>query len=162
MHFGIAEIAECRSLSLVYQLIYKLAAYQLSAKFDMVWPPFDFREVKMSSTEKVLNHHLKCFGEGDLEGILSDYTDSSVFETPDKQLKGLEELRGIFTFLFEDFAKGEATFEMVRLSVDGDHAYIVWKAQTVDNDYHVGTDTFVVRGGKIVYQTFAGHITPRN
>ena len=28
-------------------------------------------------------------------------------------------------------------------------------------NHHLGTDTFVVRGGKIVHQTFAAHITPR-
>jgi hypothetical protein len=26
----------------------------------------------MASTKDVLDHHLKCFGEGNLEGILSD------------------------------------------------------------------------------------------
>ena len=27
----------------------------------------------MASTKDVLDNHLKCFGEGDLKGILSDY-----------------------------------------------------------------------------------------
>ena len=27
----------------------------------------------MASTKEVLDNHLKCFGEGDLKGILSDY-----------------------------------------------------------------------------------------
>jgi len=31
----------------------------------------------MVSTKDVLDHHLKCFGEGDLEGILSDYARGS-------------------------------------------------------------------------------------
>ena len=33
---------------------------------------------------------------------------------------------------------------------DGDHAYIVWTAETADNAYEFATDTFVVRDGKIV------------
>jgi hypothetical protein len=32
----------------------------------------------MASTKDVLDHHLKCFGEGDLKGILSDYARSAV------------------------------------------------------------------------------------
>ena len=47
------------------------------------------------------------------------------------------------------------------LSVDGEFAYIVWKAQTADNDCHIEFDTFVVRDGRIVYRTFAAHITQR-
>ncbi len=115
----------------------------------------------MSGTEDVLNHHLESFGAGDLAGILSDFTDESILETPDGQIKGLDGLRAFFTGLFEDFGKAPPTFEMLRVSVEGEIAYIVWKAQTADNDYHLGTDTFVVRGGKIVHQTFAAHITPR-
>jgi len=116
----------------------------------------------MASTEDVLNHHLDCFGSGDLEGILEDYTEESVLETPTGQVTGLETLRKVYTRLLEEFGKGEPTFEMVRSSVSGNHAFVFWKAQTEDNDYHVGTDTFYVVDGKIAYQSFAGHITPRS
>ncbi len=33
-------------------------------------------------TEKVVAHHLKAFGDGDLEAILADYTEDSVLLTP--------------------------------------------------------------------------------
>jgi len=33
--------------------------------------------------------------------------------------------------------------------LEGEGAYIVWKAQTVDNTDELGTDTFIVRVGKI-------------
>jgi len=54
-----------------------------------------------------------------------------------------------------------AVFKMKQQSVDGDYAYILWTAETADNVYEVGTDTFVVRDGKIVAQSFAGKITPK-
>jgi hypothetical protein len=44
----------------------------------------------MASTKDVLDHHLKCFGEGDLKGILSDYAPGAVLFTPDGPLKGSE------------------------------------------------------------------------
>jgi hypothetical protein len=37
----------------------------------------------------------------------------------------------------------------------------VWKAETADNHHELGADTFVVKDGKILAQTFAGTITPR-
>jgi hypothetical protein len=45
--------------------------------------------------------------------------------------------------------------------VDGDYAYILWSAETADNVYELGTDTFVVRDGKIVAQSFVGKITSK-
>jgi hypothetical protein len=38
--------------------------------------------------------------------------------------------------------------------VEGDYAYILWTAETADNVYEVGTDTFVA-------QSFTGKITPK-
>jgi ketosteroid isomerase-like protein len=115
----------------------------------------------MATTEEILNHHLDCFGKGDLEGLLSDYTEDSILEVPQTQLRGLEKLRKAFTGMFEEFGKGQMTFDMQRTSINGDHAYIFWNAQTEDNDYHIGTDTFFIQNDKILYQTFSAHITPR-
>ncbi|MBS1173782.1 MAG: SnoaL-like polyketide cyclase, partial [Proteobacteria bacterium] len=44
--------------------------------------------------------------------------------------------------------------------VDGDHAFIVWTARTADRNYELGTDTFVIRDGKIILQSFASKTTP--
>jgi hypothetical protein len=37
----------------------------------------------------------------------------------------------------------------------------VWKAETADNHFELGTDTFIVQNGKIVTQTFAAKISPK-
>ncbi|MAI10126.1 MAG: polyketide cyclase [Rhodospirillaceae bacterium] len=115
----------------------------------------------MTSTEIILDHHLDCFSKGDLKGLLSDYTENTVLETPTGQITGLKTLRKVFASLVTEFGKGESTFNMARRSVSGNHAFIFWRARTEDNEYHVGTDTFYIVDGKIAYQTFAGHITPR-
>lgn len=116
----------------------------------------------MSDTETILKHHLDCFGAGDLDGLMSDYTDDSVLFTPEGPLKGRDQIRGVFAGMFEEFSKPGASFEMGTQSVQGDAAYIVWSAQTADNDYELGTDTFVMRDGKIAVQSFAGKIVPRS
>ena len=45
--------------------------------------------------------------------------------------------------------------------VEGDHAYILWTAETSDTVYELGTDMLVVQDGKIVAQSFTGKITPK-
>ena len=116
----------------------------------------------MASTKDVVDHHLKCFGEGDLKGILSDYAPGAVLFTPDGPLRGADAIRPLLQAMIAEFGKPGAVFSMKQQSVEGDYAYILWTAETADNVYEVATDTFVVRDGKIVVQSFAGKITPKN
>jgi hypothetical protein len=60
-----------------------------------------------------------------------------------------------------EFAKPGSSFRLKHLSVEGDHGFIAWAAETADNVYELGTDTFFVAGGRIQAQSFAGKITPR-
>ena len=115
----------------------------------------------MASTNEVLDNHLKCFGAGDLKGILSDYAPGAVLFTPEGPLRGAEAMRPFFQALIAEFGKPGAVFSMNQQAVDGEYAYILWTAETADNVYEMATDTFVVREGKIVAQSFAGKITPK-
>ena len=115
----------------------------------------------MASTTEVLDHHIKCFGEGDLEGILADYAPEAVLFTPDRTLQGIDEIRLFFQAMLAEFGKPGTAFSMKTRSVVGDVSYVVWTAETADNVYEMGTDTQVVRNGKIVAQSFAGKIVPK-
>ena len=115
----------------------------------------------MRSTQEVLAHHIKCFASFDLEGILSNYEPTAVFFTPDGPLRGVDAIRPLFQAMFDEFRKPGMTFNMTQLSVEGDYSYALWTAETADNVYEMGTDTLVVRDGKIVAQSFAGKITPK-
>jgi ketosteroid isomerase-like protein len=115
----------------------------------------------MASTKDVLDHHLKCFDEGDLNGILSDYAPGAVLFTRDGPLKGTDPIRPLFQAFIAEFEKPGATFRMKQQFVEGDYAYILWSAETADNVYEVATDTFVVRDGKIVAQSFTAKVTPK-
>jgi ketosteroid isomerase-like protein len=115
----------------------------------------------MASTQDVLEHHLACFDAGDLEGILADFAPGAVLFTPDGPLKGVDEIRPLFRAMLADFAKPGVVFNMKQQSVEGDYAYIFWTAETADNVYEVGSDTLVVRDGKIVAQSLAAKITPK-
>jgi SnoaL-like protein len=115
----------------------------------------------MISTKDIIDRHLKAFDEGDLNGILSDYAPGAVMFTPDGLLRGPEAMRPLFQAMIAEFGKPGAVFTMKQQSVDGDYGYIVWTAETAENVYELATDTFVVRDGKIVAQSFTGKITPK-
>ena len=111
----------------------------------------------MRSTQEVLDHHLDCFGRADLEGILSDYSSSSLMFTPTGVLKGPDAMRPVFQGIFKEFSQKGTTFSMKHVCVERDYAFILWSAETADNVYELGTDTFVIRDDKILVHTFALH-----
>jgi ketosteroid isomerase-like protein len=113
------------------------------------------------STEEILNHHLQAFGAGDLSAILADYTDESVIITSDGVVRGLKELPSFFEPMFAEFAKPGTSFSMGKTVIEGETAFITWSAETADNVYELGTDTFWIRDGKIMTQTFAAKVTPK-
>jgi len=115
----------------------------------------------MASTKDVLEHHLKSFGEGNLKGILSDYAPGAVLFTPEGPLRGIDAIRPLFQAMLAEFGKPGSVFSMKQQFIEGDYAYILWTAETADNVYEMATDTFVVRDGKILVQSFAGRIVPK-
>ena len=115
----------------------------------------------MPTTNDVLDQHLKCFGENDLDGVLADYSSDAVLFVPDRPLKGPGAIKPFSQAFFAEFAKPDASFSMRQRYVEGDCAYILWSAETADNSHEAATDTFVVRNGKIVAQSFAAKITPK-
>jgi ketosteroid isomerase-like protein len=115
----------------------------------------------MSTTKDVLNQHLNCFAENDLEGLLADYSSDALFFIPGEPLRGPDAIKPFFQAILSEFAKPGASFSMRQQSVEGEFAYILWSAETADNSYEYATDTFVVRDGKIVAQSFAAKITPK-
>ena len=115
----------------------------------------------MRSTSEVLDNHLGSFAAGDLDGILGDYAPDAVLFTAQGPLRGRAAIASLFTDLLAEFAKPGASFSLRQRFVADDCAYIVWTAQTADNVYELGTDTFVVRDGCIATQSFAAKTTRR-
>jgi ketosteroid isomerase-like protein len=113
-------------------------------------------------TEKTLLNHLQAFADGDIDAVMSDYTEDSVLITPDGTLKGLGEIRPLFEkFLGEILPPGSA-FEMLQQIIEGEVAYIFWSAESSNYKIPLGTDTLIVRDGKIAIQTFAGQMEAKS
>jgi len=109
------------------------------------------KETDMSAaTQAVLERRLQAFGEG-IDAVMAHYTDDSVVITPDGTYRGLAKIRDFFTALMEGLPEGTLdAFTMKRQEIVGEIAYILWEAKPW---FPLGTDTFVIREGKIVFQT---------
>jgi ketosteroid isomerase-like protein len=112
-----------------------------------------------SMTKKVLDEHLAAFGSGNVDAIVSHYAPDAVIMVPGGVKRGHVEIRAMFEGLVKEFGQPGVTFEMLNSDVDGEIALIVWKAETGKAVYDMGTDTFIVRDGKIVTQTLAAKAT---
>ena len=101
----------------------------------------------MDSAADVLERHLKALAAGDVEALIRDYAEDAVMISGPKPLRGRGAIEKMFTAIA---ANPPQIIEDVRV-VEGDVAYITWHNDRVA----FGTDTFVIRNGKIVCQTVA-------
>lgn len=109
---------------------------------------------KFDDTEAVVRHHLQAFLEQQgLDAILADYADDACFLSEGRAYCGKSAIREFFDgFIAALPPRAIGEFALRSLRVQGDVAYITWSAGP---DLPLGTDTFVVRQGRIVSQTFA-------
>ena len=110
--------------------------------------------IKPSDTESVVRNHLQTFVEQKgVDAIVRDYDDDARFLSEIRTYHGKREIRGFFEAFIASLPPGAIQrFALRTLRVDGEMAYITWSA---GDEVPLGTDTLVVRNGKIVSQTFA-------
>jgi|SRR5688572_4235867 hypothetical protein len=109
------------------------------------------RDIEVS-TAAVLQNHLRAAKMG-VDAVMQDYTERSVLITHDATYRGLAEIKGFFAALFGALPAGFFdALKMNRQEIVGEVAYILWERQP---QIARATDTFVVRNGKILVQTFA-------
>ncbi len=116
-------------------------------------------DTRPTDTEIVVRRHLQAFLEQQgPAAISSDYADDAFFLSEGSTYRGREAIRGFFEgFIASLPPRAIAEFTLRSLRVDGDVAHITWSA---GRELPLGTDTFVVRNGRIVTQTFAMHAAP--
>jgi ketosteroid isomerase-like protein len=108
-----------------------------------------------ATTRSVLDHHLAAFDSGNMDVILSGYSADAVLLTPKGVFRGHKQIRPVLQRILDDIFADCTSFEMIRQIVEGDMAYIVWSAESKKVKVLLATDTFVIKGAKIVAQTYA-------
>jgi len=111
-----------------------------------------------SASMNFLMHHLNSFLSNDLEAVISDYTSESVLVTPTATYTGKKEIREFFAELVKYFPKQKSTFELDRTIISNNMIYIVWHAKSPIVNVAFGSDTFVIKDGKIYQQTYAAQL----
>lgn len=112
-------------------------------------------------TQSVLDHHWETFVKNDLEGVMEDYSEESVLITPDATYRGLEEIRQNFINAFKAFPAQESKLTLNKSIVVKDVGYILWEADVSEFNLSFATDSFIIRNGKIIRQTYAGVAVPK-
>ena len=108
------------------------------------------------SPEQVLARHWRDFQAGDVESIMADYASDAVLISTMGVLKGPQQIREAFVSIFSHlFPPGASTLKLEKQIIEGETAYIVWSGSAPKFDVPFATDTFWIRNGKIVTQTFA-------
>ena len=112
-------------------------------------------------TETIVRRHLQAFvDQRGVEAIVADYADDACFLSDDRAYCGKPEIRMFFNAFIEALPpEAVSQFKLHNFLVQRDVAYITWSAGL---KLPLGTDTFVVRRGRIVSQTFAMYATPVN
>jgi len=110
------------------------------------------------ATKMLLTHHLSSFVHNDLEAVVSDYSDESVLITANANYAGRAEIRRFFAQMMVQFPTQGTNFQLDKMVVDRELVFIVWHANTPTLKVPLGTDTFVLKDGKIHRQTFAGEM----
>lgn len=103
-------------------------------------------------TKAVFDHHTEALLAGDLEELMKDYAEDAVVVTNlGGVVRGLDAIRAMFSVVAD--GGGPAGLENSVEHVDGEVAYVTWSAEGIP----FGTDSFVIRDGRIVVQTVAMH-----
>ena len=107
--------------------------------------------VSSRTSQEVFQHHAEVLIAGDIDGIVSDYTDDAVFITPDGVRRGKDGVREGFEKLLADLPN--ADWDVPTQIFEGDLLFIEWNAHSERTYAEDGIDTFAFRDGLIRAQT---------
>lgn len=101
--------------------------------------------------QQVFQHHAEALGAGNLDGIVSDYSEDAVFITPAGTKRGKKGVREGFVKLLADVPK--AKWSLKTQLYEGDILFLEWAADSQATRIDDGVDTFVFKDGLIRVQT---------
>ncbi len=113
-------------------------------------------------TTEILDRQNLYFVKGDVDELMKDFSEQAMLFTPDGVLEGIDSIKKFYTDVTTNVLPPGSDFKISRQEVRGHTAYIVWSAESKNYRFPLGTDTFVMKDGKIIAQTFAAKIEPKN
>ena len=107
--------------------------------------------------EEVFAHHGQELGAGNLEGIVSDYTDDAILIVNKKVYRGKDGARQVFTQLLTDLPSAAWQLDTV---FAGDVLYLEWSATGGGRKAEHAVDTFIFENGMCRVQTVDYTVQP--
>ena len=133
----------------------KLLAFVMLAGI-LAMPPAARAADSSTESEIVVKQFLANWDARNLDAMMMSYTDDSAVLLPQqKPFKGKEQIHNLMKGFVDDFSKPGAVWDTYALTSEGQVVYILWKGETAANKFPFGSNTFVVKDGKIAYQTIA-------
>lgn len=108
-----------------------------------------------ATPEQIVMHHMSASAAGDVDGIISDYADNAVVIDPSGRTFGKAAIRKVFTTMFTSAAGSRSATELKQKFFAGNIGYITWVQNEGKPGEVRGSDTFIIRNGKIAVQTVA-------
>lgn len=116
---------------------------------------------QVSASRAVFDQHIDALRRGDLDVLMTHFTDDSTLIGPDGVTKGVPGIRAVYNFFLTGLLKpGTFEIDLDKVHVDGDVVYVLWHARCNGADVSFAADTFVIHDGKITVQTFAPKVEP--
>jgi limonene-1,2-epoxide hydrolase len=107
------------------------------------------------TAQTTVEHHLEAFRKNDIDEIMEDFTEQSEVWTPEGAIIGLEAISSFFSYAFTLFPKDSTRLDIKQMIVKENKAYIVWNAESAIINVPIGTDSFEIKDGKILWQSTA-------
>lgn len=106
----------------------------------------------MRSTQEVVDSHLQLRKDGALEeDITNNYADDVILLTGTGMFTGHDGVRKSASEL--DRYLGESDFQYQNVLCEREYGFLEWTATNKDKQVRDGADSFVVRDGKIIFQS---------
>ena len=115
-------------------------------------------DTAVRTPQQVFDHHVQAIVARDLEGVVEDYAEDTVFITPDGVLRGKDGIRQAFQKVFDDL--GDAELALKTATFEDDALFIEWTAKGSTVRVDDGIDTFIFRDGQIRLQTVRYTVVP--
>lgn len=108
-------------------------------------------DTSISPTERVVEHHMLSGNNRNVEEVMRDYADDAILVGPDGVYKGKQAIRKSYEQLVSQGSDSIITAD--RKVFEGEVGYVAWTMNAGQGPAVHGSDTFIVKNGKIVVQT---------
>lgn len=108
-------------------------------------------DTSIPSTESVVAHHMQSGNNRNVEEVMRDYADNAILISPDGVYKGKQAIRKSYEQLVAQGSESVITAD--RKVFEGEVGYVAWSMNAGQGPAVHGSDTFIVKNGKIVVQT---------